>query len=152
MLGEMIAKLSTRMYVVKKALSLSCVSQECIMDDFCKPQLGNLSLSLKDTPWLDLLKKKKEAYELYFVRLVIQTRPGLLIFVYKIQCWFYSLNWDTPKPVPFAVLMIWRGQNSHIRDCYFCLILLVSLLKIRNKLNNQICLQPRNQCHMMTIC
>lgn len=145
MLGEMIAKLSTRIYVVRKPPSLSCVSQECIMDDFCKPQLGNLSLSLKDTPWLDLFKKK---HMNWWSRQVL----GFSYLLYKIQCWFYSLNWNTLKPVPFAVLMIWREQNSHKTDCYFCLILLVTLLKIRNQLNNQICLQPWNQCHMMTIC
>lgn len=66
----------------------------------------------------------KRAYALYFNREVQNLDKNYVPNFCCLYCFRRLLGWlkGAPISMKFAVPMIWKEQQNHIDDCYFCLV------------------------------
>ncbi|XP_028674419.2 uncharacterized protein LOC114664472 [Erpetoichthys calabaricus] len=76
----------------------------------------------------------RKAYELYFGSKIADKNKSWAPRVCCATCAVHLRAWlrGARKAMPFAVPMIWREQEDHVTDCYFCLVS-VSGFSTKNK-------------------
>lgn len=105
-------------------------------DSFCYT-CGELLFANERRNWTSGLKK---LYELYFgCKVGDEDKPWAPHFCCK-KCNTYLSRWSagTLKSMPFGIPMIWREQQDHVTDCYFCL----TQIKGYNKSNRKLIRYP----------